>query len=163
MFHKTVLMIVFSFAVGLVGCRSCWGPYDRCQPTFVPEAGDQCMGELYRNGSVLGGMERRGNCGGCSACASGVAEADYGYLSDAAYDYGSDASYAAPGNLSNYSEAGTTQPLPNTANAPASGGNSEVIPTPDPNTIPNPLPGGADPDKASIKDFLPDVGLPGEI
>lgn len=75
MFHRIVLMIVFAFAVGLVGCRSCWGPYDSCQPTFVPEAGDHCMGELYRNGSILGGMERTSNNGGCATCA-GTASTD---------------------------------------------------------------------------------------
>ena len=71
MFRKAVIMTVFAFAVGLVGCRSCWGPYDRCQPTFVPEAGDQCMGELYRNGSILGGMERRNGETGCATCGGG--------------------------------------------------------------------------------------------
>lgn len=72
MFRNAVIMTVFAFAVGLVGCRSCWGPYDRCQPTFVPEAGDQCMGELYRNGSILGGMGRRNSETGCAACGSGI-------------------------------------------------------------------------------------------
>ncbi|MBR2693169.1 MAG: hypothetical protein IKE69_03050 [Thermoguttaceae bacterium] len=140
MFQKTVLMIVFTFAVGLVGCRSCWGPYDHCQPTFVPEAGDQCMGELYRNGSILGGMERRGNDGFCSSCAGG-GTVDYGY-SD--YGYGDyTEGYAQQGfveeSAGNYSDAGATEPLP-----PNPARNSETIPTPAPQG------------KGSIQDYLPD-------
>lgn len=81
MFHRVISVIIFAFAVGLVGCRACWGPYDHCQPTFVPEAGDCCMGELYRNGSSLGGMERRcgenGCCGSCSGCPSNISNAVY--------------------------------------------------------------------------------------
>ena len=163
MFHKIVLMIVFSFAVGLVGCRSCWGPYDRCQPTFVPEAGDECMGELYRNGSILGGMERRGNCSSCSSCAGGISgmgyDAGYGYY-DTGYSYGE--GYAevydqgtadrgvdggiAPQGVWEYSEAGAVEPLPNTA------------PTAEPSeTIPTPSPSSAG--KGSIRDFLPDPTL----
>ena len=139
MFQKTVLMIVFTFAVGLVGCRSCWGPYDHCQPTFVPEAGDECMGELYRNGSILGGMERRGNCSTCSSCGGG--SFDYGY---ADYGYGGyTESYTPQGyveeGVGGYSEAGATEPLPAT---PAQ--KSETIPTPAPQG------------KGSIEDYLPD-------
>lgn len=70
MFRNIILLVVFTFGIGLVGCRSCWGPYDNCQPTFVPEAGDTCKGALYRNGSILGGMERAGETG-CATCSGG--------------------------------------------------------------------------------------------
>ncbi len=140
MFQKTVLMIVFTFAVGLVGCRSCWGPYDHCQPTFVPEAGDECMGDLYRNGSILGGMERRGNCSSCSACAGGTAGYGYDY-SDYGYTEGYQQGYTGE-YAESYSDAGATEPLP--ANpAPA----SETIPTPEPQG------------NGSIQDYLPDPGF----
>ena len=142
MFQKIVLMIVFTFAVGLVGCRSCWGPYDHCQPTFVPEAGDECMGELYRNGSILGGMERRGSCNSCSSCAGGVA-ADYGY-SDYAYSEGYAQQGFAEETAGGYSEAGATEPLP-------------ASPAQSSETIPTPAPQG----KGSIRDYLPDT-IPNE-
>ena len=139
MFQKIVLMIVFTFAVG---CRSCWGPYDHCQPTFVPEAGDECMGELYRNGSILGGMERRGSCSSCSSCAGGVA-ADYGY-SDYAYTEGYAQQGFAEETAGGYSEAGATEPLP-------------ASPAQSSETIPTPAPQG----KGSIRDYLPDT-IPNE-
>ena len=68
MFQKSFAIVVFILAMGLAGCRSCYTPYDFCQPTFVPEQGDCCMGELYRYGSILGGMNRQGNpdCPTCS-------------------------------------------------------------------------------------------------
>ena len=67
--------IVMAFALGFVGCRSCLSPYEYCQPTFVPERGDQCMGELYRCGSVLGGMERvKSPTDDCEECNGGYTE-----------------------------------------------------------------------------------------
>lgn len=70
-----VMGIIMAFAVGFVGCRSCLAPYDYCQPTFLPERGDQCMGELYRCGSVLGGMERHSDANGdCENCGGGSVE-----------------------------------------------------------------------------------------
>ena len=70
-----VMAIVAAFAVGFVGCRSCLAPYDQCQPTFIPERGDQCMGELYRCGSTLGGMDRLSNAtGDCENCGGGSVE-----------------------------------------------------------------------------------------
>ena len=70
-----VMGIVMAFAVGFVGCRACLAPYDYCQPTFIPERGDQCMGELYRCGSVLGGMNRTSNAtGDCESCGGGSVE-----------------------------------------------------------------------------------------
>ena len=70
-----VMAIVAAFAVGFVGCRSCLAPYDQCQPTFIPERGDQCMGELYRCGSTLGGMDRLSTAtGDCENCGGGSVE-----------------------------------------------------------------------------------------
>ena len=70
-----VMGIIMAFAIGFVGCRSCMAPYDHCQPTFIPERGDQCMGELYRCGSVLGGMNRGSNAtGDCESCGGGNVE-----------------------------------------------------------------------------------------
>ncbi|MDO5310088.1 MAG: hypothetical protein Q4G03_11445 [Planctomycetia bacterium] len=70
-----VMGIVMAFAIGFVGCRACMAPYDYCQPTFIPERGDQCMGELYRCGSVLGGMERVSSANGqCESCGGGSTE-----------------------------------------------------------------------------------------
>lgn len=70
-----VMCIIMAFAVGFVGCRSCLSPYDQCQPTFLPERGDQCMGELYRCGSNLGGLEQRSNAtGDCENCGGGSVE-----------------------------------------------------------------------------------------
>ena len=152
MFYKAVLMIVFSFAVGLVGCRSCWGPYDYCQPTFVPEAGDECMGALYRNGSILGGMERRGNCSSCEACSGGVSGYNAGYGYTEGYETSYDGAYVEQeGSYSGgegYSEAGATEPLPNSGAAP-----TETIPTPAPQSS----------GKGSIRDYLPDPALGGGI
>jgi|BioPla2DNA2_1021312.scaffolds.fasta_scaffold126212_1 hypothetical protein len=73
---RTIVMgIIMAFAVGLVGCRACLAPYDYCQPTFLPERGDQCMGELYRCGSNLGGMERTTDENGyCEDCGGGYVE-----------------------------------------------------------------------------------------
>ncbi len=53
MFHKINILILLVLGVSFIGCRACYSPYDRCQPTFVPERGDQCRGELYRSGSVF--------------------------------------------------------------------------------------------------------------
>ncbi|MBQ1864721.1 MAG: hypothetical protein II561_08070 [Thermoguttaceae bacterium] len=70
-----VMSIIMAFAVGFVGCRSCLAPYDHCQPTFLPERGDQCMGELYRCGSILGGAEQASNVNGdCPECGGGTTE-----------------------------------------------------------------------------------------
>ena len=70
-----VMGIVMAFAIGFVGCRACMAPYDHCQPTFIPERGDQCMGELYRCGSILGGMDRLSNANGeCESCGGGSVE-----------------------------------------------------------------------------------------
>ncbi|MBQ9371896.1 MAG: hypothetical protein IJU03_06875 [Thermoguttaceae bacterium] len=75
MTRMIVIGIVMAFAIGFVGCRSCLAPYDHCQPTFIPERGDQCMGELYRCGSVLGGMNRTSNANGdCESCGGGNVE-----------------------------------------------------------------------------------------
>ena len=75
MTRMIVMGIVMAFAIGFVGCRSCMAPYDHCQPTFIPERGDQCMGELYRCGSVLGGMNRASNAtGDCENCGGGSVE-----------------------------------------------------------------------------------------
>ena len=122
MFRKTIIVIVFTFAVGLVGCRSCWGPYDRCQPTFVPEAGDQCMGELYRNGSILGGMERRNGASGCATCGGGASS-----------DYAEGAEMVSPVNHEElmseelgYDDGAASGNIPLTA--PASGGSSGQAP-----------------------------------
>jgi len=73
---RTIAMgIVMAFALGFVGCRSCLSPYEYCQPTFVPERGDQCMGELYRCGSVLGGMEQtKSPTDDCEECNGGYTE-----------------------------------------------------------------------------------------
>ncbi len=73
---RTIAMgIVMAFALGFVGCRACLSPYEYCQPTFVPERGDQCMGELYRCGSVLGGMERtKSPTDDCEECNGGSVE-----------------------------------------------------------------------------------------
>jgi len=111
MLHKTVSVVIFAFAIGLVGCRACWGPYDHCQPTFVPEAGDTCMGELYRNGLILGGMERRCNesgCGSCAACGSGgVSNAGYTEFLD-------DGQNAPAGYYESIPEDGTLPEAPST-------------------------------------------------
>ena len=78
-----VIGIIMAFAVGFVGCRSCMAPYDHCQPTFLPERGDQCMGELYRCGSNLGGMERYSSAtGDCPNCGGGSVE----YYSNNGYE-----------------------------------------------------------------------------
>jgi len=75
MTRMIVMSIVMAFAIGFVGCRSCMAPYDLCQPTFIPERGDQCMGELYRCGSVLGGMNRLSTpYGGGEDCGEGSIE-----------------------------------------------------------------------------------------
>jgi len=75
MTRKIVMAIVMAFAVGFVGCRACLAPYDRCQPTFLPERGDQCMGELYRCGSILGGVDHTSNANGyCESCGGGSVE-----------------------------------------------------------------------------------------
>lgn len=75
MTRMIVMGIVMAFAIGFVGCRSCLAPYDHCQPTFIPERGDQCMGELYRCGSVLGGMNRVSSAtGDCENCGGGNVE-----------------------------------------------------------------------------------------
>ena len=73
---RTIAMgIVMAFALGFVGCRSCLSPYEYCQPTFVPERGDRCMGELYRCGSVLGGMEQtKSPTDDCEECNGGYTE-----------------------------------------------------------------------------------------
>ena len=154
MFHKLVLTIVFAFAVGLVGCRSCWGPNDHCQPTFVPEAGDECMGELYRNGSILGGMERRdGGCSGCGGSANGECSSCSGSdTSQANYemtDY--ETQNVAPQSYSDYSQAGPTEALPPRGGAPVDGNSTETIPTPRPNAPVVPGQG-----QGSIEDYLPD-------
>ena len=55
------------------GCKACYSPYEKCPPTFVPERGDRCMGELYRSGSILGGMQRTESANaGCKTCQSGI-------------------------------------------------------------------------------------------
>ncbi len=75
MTRRIVMAVVMAFAVGFVGCRACLAPYDCCQPTFLPERGDQCMGELYRCGSILGGMDRSSNANGyCESCGGGSVE-----------------------------------------------------------------------------------------
>ncbi|MBQ8286463.1 MAG: hypothetical protein IJZ10_09185 [Thermoguttaceae bacterium] len=75
MVRKIAMGIVMAFALGFVGCRSCLSPYEYCQPTFVPERGDQCMGELYRCGSVLGGMEQtKSPTDDCEECNGGYTE-----------------------------------------------------------------------------------------
>jgi len=75
MTRKLVMAIVMAFAVGFVGCRACLAPYDHCQPTFLPERGDQCMGELYRCGSILGGVDHASNANGyCESCGGGNVE-----------------------------------------------------------------------------------------
>ena len=75
MTRRIVMAVVMAFAVGFVGCRACLAPYDCCQPTFLPERGDQCMGELYRCGSILGGMDRSSNANGyCESCGGGNVE-----------------------------------------------------------------------------------------
>ncbi len=81
---RTIVMgIVMAFALGFVGCRSCLAPYDKCQPTFIPERGDQCMGELYRCGSTLGGAEQKSPANGdCEECDGGTTE----YYSANGYD-----------------------------------------------------------------------------
>ena len=75
MVRKIAMGIVMAFALGFVGCRSCLSPYEYCQPTFVPERGDQCMGELYRCGSVLGGMEQtKSPTDDCEECNGGYTD-----------------------------------------------------------------------------------------
>lgn len=71
MFRKVNLVIIVLLALGLVGCRACYSPYEMCQPTFNPQRGDRCMGELYRAGSVLGGQERASNDNECKSCTGG--------------------------------------------------------------------------------------------
>jgi len=136
MFRFTAWLIVFVFSVGLAGCRACWGPYDHCQPTFVPEAGDKCMGDLYRNGSVLGGMDRRSNSSGCATCSGGGDS--------------SDAMEMMPQNAPNMEEMNGTIPAadPNAAPSPVpyspQGPMSEPISEPLPqqiNQVPQPMNG----------------------
>ncbi len=92
---RTIAMgIVMAFALGFVGCRSCLSPYEYCQPTFVPERGDQCMGELYRCGSILGGMEQtKSPNDDCEECNGGYTE--YYGAANAASQAASDASALA--------------------------------------------------------------------
>ena len=105
MTRMIVMGIVMAFAIGFVGCRSCMAPYDHCQPTFIPERGDQCMGELYRCGSNLGGMNRASNAtGDCENCGGGSVEyyTEDGQTVTAPY-VDQNASYSAGYNAS-YSE-----------------------------------------------------------
>ena len=75
MTRKIVMGIIMAFALGVVGCRMCMSPYDYCQPTLVPERGDVCMGELYRCGSVLGGVNQHASPDGeCKECNGGSVE-----------------------------------------------------------------------------------------
>lgn len=78
MFRTVSFSIILLLGLGLVGCRACYSPYETCQPTFVPERGDKCMGELYRSGSVLGGMERTQNNKECKSCQTTSEVAQYG-------------------------------------------------------------------------------------
>ena len=71
MFRKINQIVVMVFVLGLVGCRACYSPYETCQPTFNPQRGDHCMGELYRAGSIMGGAERTKNDGECQSCSTG--------------------------------------------------------------------------------------------
>ena len=117
------------------------------------------MGELYRNGSILGGMERRGNCSSCQACSGGIS----GSISNAGYTYAEDYdgfSYEGPyvegegagavgTGTGAYSEAGATEPLP---------GDGAAAPT---ETIPTPAPQKNG--KGSIQDYLPDPAIGGDI
>ncbi|MBQ9875112.1 MAG: hypothetical protein IJM30_11695 [Thermoguttaceae bacterium] len=101
-----IMGIVMAFAVGFVGCRSCLAPYDHCQPTFLPERGDQCMGELYRCGSNLGGMERRTNEDGyCESCCGGQVEYYSANGETTVVENASEAQYAQS-SLPNYPSAG---------------------------------------------------------
>ena len=112
------------------------------------------MGALYRNGSILGGMERRGDCSSCQSCTGGVS--GYGYNAEYGYAEGYETSYDGAyveqeGSYSGgegYSEAGATEPLPGSGAAP-----TETIPTPAPQSS----------GKGSIRDYLPDPALGGSI
>ncbi|MDO5554593.1 MAG: hypothetical protein Q4G68_12620 [Planctomycetia bacterium] len=76
MLRKTGYIVALIVMAAWMGCRSCGAPYDSCQPTFVPEHGDQCMGELYRAGSVMGGMKRtEPSETGCKSCQASAAAA----------------------------------------------------------------------------------------
>ncbi|MDD3587541.1 MAG: hypothetical protein PHQ75_10205 [Thermoguttaceae bacterium] len=78
MFRTVSFSIILLLGLGLAGCRACYSPYETCQPTFVPERGDKCMGELYRSGSVLGGMNRTKNDKECKSCQSTSEVNQYG-------------------------------------------------------------------------------------
>ena len=78
MFRTVSFSIILLLGLGLAGCRACYSPYETCQPTFVPERGDKCMGELYRSGSVLGGMDRIKNDKECKSCQSTSEVNQYG-------------------------------------------------------------------------------------
>lgn len=104
MTRMIVMGIVMAFAIGFVGCRACMAPYDHCQPTFVPERGDQCMGELYRCGSILGGMERTSDANGdCENCGGGSVE--YYNEDGSSYSAPYDARTNAAANLSEFAVA----------------------------------------------------------
>ena len=90
------LAVIMATVLGFVGCRSCMAPYDQCQPTFIPERGDQCMGELYRCGSILGGMDRHSNVNGdCAECGGGSVEyySEDGTVVSAPYTEGEQVEY----------------------------------------------------------------------
>lgn len=108
---RTIVMgIVMAFALGFVGCRSCLAPYETCQPTFIPERGDQCMGELYRCGSTLGGAEQTTSANGdCEECVGGGSVEYY-----SANGYDAAAELASANNESPYLQASyqTSQSVP---------------------------------------------------
>lgn len=70
MFRNILLFIGVVLFISFTGCRSCYSPYDYCQPTFVPERGDSCMNELYRSGSIFvdpqKSVDTRSGCKTCS-------------------------------------------------------------------------------------------------
>jgi len=107
MTRRIVMAVVMAFAVGFVGCRACLAPYDCCQPTFLPERGDQCMGELYRCGSILGGVDHTSNANGyCESCGGGNVE----YYS--ASEFGGTATTANVSDETQFASAGSATQIP---------------------------------------------------
>ncbi|MDO5581273.1 MAG: hypothetical protein Q4G69_09060 [Planctomycetia bacterium] len=69
MFRKILLLTGAVLLISSLGCRSCYSPYDYCQPTFIPERGDSCMNELYRSGSIFVDPQKSIDTGGgCKTC-----------------------------------------------------------------------------------------------
>lgn len=78
MFQRICLFILGLTLLAAAGCRSCYAPYDNCQPTFVPERGDCCMGELYRTGSVFVNENNRiDHSAECKTCGMTGSREDY--------------------------------------------------------------------------------------